>query len=229
MRGGLHGVEIEIDVGQRLDGGEDDGEVVGTTAGHHRVGGDPLDGGLALAGRQDADQLARITIGPAQEFAHRRLGGRHDRQSVRPAALLVVLVDRVPGALELEDGGGGPALAHARVTAFSTDSMASSALRITSSSWMPPSGWGTSASGRSAMPRLAASRRASASNSNVPMVAVGTPRCSSMIEPWILHDVQDPQSALPTSARSHWESAARASADGGRATGFSRLTTSPAP
>jgi hypothetical protein len=65
MRGGLHGVEVELDVGQRLDGGEDDGEVFGTAPGHHGVGRDLLDGGLALARRQDADQLARIALGPA--------------------------------------------------------------------------------------------------------------------------------------------------------------------
>src|SRR5207248_6165154 len=214
---------------QGLDGGEDDGQVLRLAHGHDDVGGDLLDRGLPLPRGQHADDLARVAIRPRQTRTHARPGRRDDRQPVRPAALLVVVVDLLVAAGELEDLRGRPQAAHARVTAFSTDSMARSALRTTSSSRMPPSGCGTRASGRSAMPRFFASSRASASNSKVPMTAVGTPRCSSRMAPWILHDVHDPQSALPTRTKSHADSASRASGDGGPATGLSRLTISPTP
>jgi hypothetical protein len=138
--GGLHGVQVEQRVGQRLDGGQHDGEVLGTAAGHHRVDRELLHRRLALAGGQDADDLQGIPAGGAQHLAHARLGGRHDRQPVGPAALLVEAVGVLPGAVELEDGGGRPPPAHGCVTALRTASRARSAFFTTSPSWMPPRG-----------------------------------------------------------------------------------------
>ena len=79
------------------------------------------------------------------------------------------------------------------------------------------------------MPRFFDSSRASCSNSWVPMTTDGIPFCSSTMAPWILHDVHDPQSALPTMATSHVVSASRIVGDGAPAIPFSRFTTAPAP
>ena len=40
-------------------------------------------------------------------------------------------------------------------------------------------------------------------NSSVTIVAVGMPRFSSSMLSWTLHDVQDPQSAMPLITTSH--------------------------
>src|SRR5262245_14133488 len=229
MRGGLDRVEVEHGIGQRLDGRDDHRHVRGPATRHHRVDCDALDGALALTRRQYRHHVAWAPVRVAEELAHVRLGRRHDRKPVGPALLLVVLKDRGVGAANPECPRGRPGSGHGRMTAFRTVSIAPSAFLTTSSSRMPPSGWGIRASGRSARPRFFASSLASCSNSYVPMTTVGIPRCSSTMAPWILHDVHDPQSALPTRTKSHVVSAARMSGDGAPAIPFSRLTTSRTP
>src|SRR5258705_9015272 len=229
VRGGLDGVEIEGGIRERFDGCDDHRHVFGLAPGHDRVDGDPLDGRLPLPWRQDGHDVERIAIGPAQKFLHVPVRGRNDGQAVRPAALLVEAVDGRIGGIQPERLGRGAGPAHALVTARTTRSMARSAFLTTSSSRMPPSGWGMRARGRSASPRFRASSLASCSNSYVPMTTVGIPRCSSTMAPWILHDVHDPQSALPTRTKSHVVSAARISGLGAPAMPFSRFTTSVTP
>lgn len=72
----------------------------------------------------------------------------------------------------------------------------------TSASSIPPIGCGTIASlpvSSSASP----SSRARGSKDVVQIVSVDSPRCSSSIESWTLHDVQDPQSPVPVTTRRH--------------------------
>ena len=55
-------------------------------------------------------------------------------------------------------------------------------------------------------------------NSSVTMVAVGMPRFSNSMLSWTLHDVQDPQSAIPLITTSHSRVAASSISSGaGRA------------
>ena len=51
-------------------------------------------------------------------------------------------------------------------------------------------------------------------NSSVTMVAVGTPRFSSSMLSWTLHDVQDPQSAIPLITTAHSRAAASSMSSG---------------
>ena len=55
------------------------------------------------------------------------------------------------------------------------------------------------ASGKAGMPSASASARPKATNSEEQIVTVGTPRFSSSMASWTLHDVQEPQS--PTAFR----------------------------
>src|SRR5215470_14396089 len=228
MRGRLDGVEVEGGVRQGLDGRDDHGHVLGLAARHDCVDGDALHRGLALPRGQDGDHLEGIAIGPAQELLHLPVRGRHHGQAVRPAALLIDVVDGAVGGVQPERLGGRPGRRHF-VTARTTTSMARSAFFTTSSSRMPPSGCGMRARGRSASPRFFASSLASCSNSLVPITTVGMPCCSSTMAPWILHDVHDPQSALPTRTKSHVVRSAMIEGDGGPAIPFSRFTTSRTP
>ena len=51
-------------------------------------------------------------------------------------------------------------------------------------------------------------------NSSVTMVAVGMPRFSNSMLSWTLHDVQDPQSAIPLITTSHSRVAAASISSG---------------
>jgi len=51
-------------------------------------------------------------------------------------------------------------------------------------------------------------------NSSVTMVAVGTPRFSSSMLSWTLHDVHEPQSAIPFTTTSHSRAAATSISSG---------------
>ena len=57
--------------------------------------------------------------------------------------------------------------------------------------------------GSAGWPRLVVTMPYSPRNSSVTMVAVGMPRFSSSMLSWTLHDVQDPQSAMPLITTSH--------------------------
>ena len=58
-------------------------------------------------------------------------------------------------------------------------------------------------------------------NSSVTMVAVGMPRFSNSMLSWTLHDVQDPQSAIPLIITWHSRAAASSiSSDTGSAAAF---------
>src|SRR5499425_2602416 len=229
MRGRLDGVEVEGGIRQGLDGRDDHGHVLGLAARHDRVDGNALHRGLALAWRQHSDHVERIAIAPAQKFLHLPVRGRDDGQAVRPPTFLVQAVDGAVGGVQTEGLGDGAGSAHCFVTARTTTSTARSAFFTTSSSRMPPSGCGMSARGRSASPRFFASSLASCSNSLVPITTVGMPCCSRTMAPWILHDVHDPQSALPTRTKSHVVRSAMIEGDGGPAMPFSRFTTSRTP
>src|SRR5439155_10784581 len=68
--------------------------------------------------------------------------------------------------------------------------------------------------GRLAWPRLVVTIPYSVRNSSVTTVAVGTPRFSSSMLSWTLHDVHDPQSAIPLITRSHSRAAASSISSG---------------
>ena len=238
MRGGLDGVQVERRLRHRFDRGEQHREVFRPAARHDGVDGELLDRGLPLPRRQDGDHLAPVAGRLPQELGHAALRRRDDRQAVGPAPLDVELVDGRVVVVELERAGRRTPGAHdvlpvgasvAAISSRTTASRAVSTLSSASASLMPPSGCFTTASGRPGTPRFFDSRCASSTNSSVARTIVGTPRSSSRIAPWILHDVHDPQSELPTRAKSQRARSSSAWGDGGPATGFSRLTISVTP
>ena len=60
-----------------------------------------------------------------------------------------------------------------------------------------PSGW------KSARPKVRAWRKAEFRNGSVQSTTVGTPRFSNIIASCTLHAVQDPQSAIAVTTKSH--------------------------
>jgi len=82
-------------------------------------------------------------------------------------------------------------------------------------------GCDTYTAGKLGWPRLVVTIPYSPRNSSVTMVAVGTPRFSSSMLSWTLHDVHDPQSAIPLITTSHSRVAASSiSSDAGSAAAF---------
>jgi len=82
-------------------------------------------------------------------------------------------------------------------------------------------GWRTYTAGRPGWPRLVVTMPYSVRNSSVTIVAVGMPRFSNSMLSWTLHDVQDPQSAMPLITTSHSRDAASSIAsDTGSAAAF---------
>ena len=77
-----------------------------------------------------------------------------------------------------------------------------SARAFNAASDMEPTGCGTFINGRLPNPRVSASALARTANSSVTIVAVAIPADSSLTESWILHDVQEPQSAKALMTRS---------------------------
>ena len=75
-------------------------------------------------------------------------------------------------------------------------------------------GCGTYTAGRLGWPRLVVTISYSDRNSSVTMVAVGMPRFSNSMLSWTLHDVQDPQSAIPLITTSHSRAAASSISSG---------------
>ena len=68
--------------------------------------------------------------------------------------------------------------------------------------------------GSAGWPRLVVTMPYSPRNSSVTMVAVGMPRFSSSMLSWTLHDVQEPQSAMPLITTSHSRVAASSISSG---------------
>jgi len=75
-------------------------------------------------------------------------------------------------------------------------------------------GWRTYTAGRPGWPRLVVTMPYSVRNSSVTIVAVGMPRFSNSMLSWTLHDVQDPQSAIPLITTSHSRAAASSISSG---------------
>src|SRR6059036_2251896 len=75
-------------------------------------------------------------------------------------------------------------------------------------------GGGTYTAGRRGWPRLVVTIPYSVPNSSVTMVTVGMPRFSNSTLSWTLHDVQDPQSAIPLITTSHSRAAASSISSG---------------
>lgn len=125
---------------------------------------------------------------------------------------------------------GAQTAAESHVIDSTTVSTMARAFSTTSGGRRPPIGWRVSARRRSGMPRAVLSSRANASNSSVPTTTVGAPAFSSSMAAWILHAVQEPQSALPTRTKSQVAvRSAIARGDAGPATGFLRTITSRTP
>ena len=67
--------------------GEHQRQVLGLAAGHHRVDRDLLDRALDEVGRHDGDDVVGRAGRALEHPQHARLGRRHDRQAVGPAAV----------------------------------------------------------------------------------------------------------------------------------------------
>jgi hypothetical protein len=85
----------------------------------------------------------------------------------------------------------------------------------TSSAFNPPRGCWMTAMGSLGNPSALASTRPRVTNSVEQMVAVGTPRFSSAMASWILHDVHEPHSPTALSTTSHCASASSISVGAG--------------
>src|SRR5437870_2470952 len=72
----------------------------------------------------------------------------------------------------------------------------------------------TYTAGRLGWPRLLVTMSYSVRNSSVTIVAVGMPRFSNSMLSWTLHDVQDPQSAIPLITTAHSRAAASSISSG---------------
>ena len=59
--GGVDPVEVEGRLGDGLDGGQDDWELLGSAAGHDGVDRDGLDGGFALSRGEDAEHFEWVS------------------------------------------------------------------------------------------------------------------------------------------------------------------------
>ena len=81
---------------ERLEGCQNDREVLGLAAGHHRVGRGQAHRTLAPEVFLLDDDLLGIAVDLSQELRDEFLGGRNDGQAIRPAALVAVL-DRLAG------------------------------------------------------------------------------------------------------------------------------------
>ena len=93
-----------------LDGGDDDGEVLGLAAGHDGVDGDLLDGGGAHVRGKDGDEVLGVA-GGAFEHAHDALeGGRDNGEAVGEALVEEELVEIVAGPDIDAAGAQGTAL-----------------------------------------------------------------------------------------------------------------------
>ncbi len=70
---------------------DDDGHVLTLAARHHRVDRHVLGGDGDLARRHGTDDDIRIELGRGDEVGDELRRGRHDRQAVGPASLVIVL------------------------------------------------------------------------------------------------------------------------------------------
>ena len=94
MGGALHRVEVELPFEQSLNRGNDNREVLGQAAGHHRIDGEFLDRGDAVFGRHRAKFVLRVTVSPGQELFHPLRRRRNNRQPIGPALVVEPVVDR---------------------------------------------------------------------------------------------------------------------------------------
>ena len=148
-------------MGDGAHGGDEHGHVLGEAAGHDGVHGDGVDGGLAAAGRQDADDLQRVAGGAGEHRGDARLGRGDDGEAVGPAAVGELAADshdvvgegdgragaaraKLLGLDRLGQLHEGVAVAHAPFPsrAARRSAVASRAFSRTASGWMPPRGWG---------------------------------------------------------------------------------------
>ena len=82
-------VALLVEVGAH--GRRDDGHVLAPATRHHRVDGDVLGGDRDVARRDGAHDGVGVEVGGSEEIRHALGGGRDDRQTVGPPALLVVV------------------------------------------------------------------------------------------------------------------------------------------
>ncbi len=83
----LHAVQVELVAQHDFEPAEHDGQVFGLAARHQRVDRDRAHRGGLPSPAECADQFAGSRDGAVQHALDARLGGRHDRQAVRPRFL----------------------------------------------------------------------------------------------------------------------------------------------
>lgn len=82
-------------------------------------------------------------------------------------------------------------------------SLMAPARSLTRSRFSPPRGWGMGTGWKLDLPKVLAWRSAESKNGSVHTTTVGIPRFSSAIASCILHAVQEPQSAMAVTTKSH--------------------------
>ena len=90
-----------------------------------------------------------------------------------------------------------------RVSAATICPSASEARCITPSGFSPPKGWGMTTGWNPSRPSIRAWRCAESMNGPVQITTVGIPRFSRVIASCTLHEVQEPQSAMAVTTKSH--------------------------
>ncbi len=99
MGRGLAAVEVVLRLHHGLDRRDQDRQIFGPAARHHRVDRDLLDGGDAVPRRDARDHVMRCAVRVAQHLPDRVLRRRKYRQAVGPA-LIAALLEELEDALE---------------------------------------------------------------------------------------------------------------------------------
>ena len=86
-------VQIELRPAYGFDDGDDHGHIGRPAAGHHRIDGDLLRANRTLADGLDANNRARGQAGRIETGPNQLLGRGQNGQAVRPAALVIQIID----------------------------------------------------------------------------------------------------------------------------------------
>ena len=91
----LHVPVVHLGLGQGVDGGEEDAELLGLAAGHDGVNGNLLHRRQAKAGLHHHEYFTGLTPGSLQHLLYSRRGGRDDGDAVAPVPLRKKAIHRV--------------------------------------------------------------------------------------------------------------------------------------
>ena len=197
--GRLHVADVELGIAHCSDGGEYDGEVLGSATGHDGVDRSLLDGGLAGTDLGDDDIGLEFDAGEHRFYAV--FSRDNDRQAVGP---LMHVEEFERGRLV---GGLMARRAQFHRLRPSSRSMmpgaASRATRARFSSPVPEHGCGKTQRGTAGMPTASAVKAASSTKASVTIATEGRPALAKIAPSRTVPDVQPPQCPQAARTTSH--------------------------